>query len=434
MSFRTYLQAISPARLQTLSIVTFAHGFVAVAFFAQMGLLARLLPLAEFGDLATAIAIATVAEAAINSRGAETALAAFAAKADASADERQGLTAQLFRIDLAWNVAAYALFALAILAADAMRGTDSHLLLILMIGGLLSFPWGTAKGYITVYLGPRAFSPIEIAYAATSLFLGVGLAALLGSVGFAIGLVAASAIRSVMGMKALRLPLLALLAKRSGPGAVGRKTIAWFGATGTLRAALVNLVLQADLLLLAAISSPASVGLYRAAKTLSSLTQRVSQPVWVVLKRPIIAGAMADGADHSRKWVALAALGFAITGLVVLPPILVYANELMALAFGAAFRPAGALLWWLLPGAWTMYAVTGWSGLFGSISRKRITVLAVYIVQLLAFVAASFAFGTTMLGVAKALALSQVLAATAFWILFLRVPLPSRSDRPEQPG
>ena len=111
-------------RLKTLSIVTLSHGFVAVAFFLQMGFLARILTVARFGELATAMAIAGVAEASINARGAETALAAFAGLTGEPIERRLQLTRRLFRLDFFWNTSLYALLVAAVLIADQIR--DIH--------------------------------------------------------------------------------------------------------------------------------------------------------------------------------------------------------------------------------------------------------------------------------------------------------------------
>ena len=407
-------------RLKTLSIVTFSHGFVAVAFFLQMGFLARILPVARFGELATAIAIAGVADASINARGAETALSAFAGLTDEPMERRLQLTRKLFQIDFAWNTTLYTLLAGAVLIADAVRDTRSSVLLLIMLGGLMSFPWGTAKGYMTVFLGSRSFAPAEISYATTTLFGGVGLAFHFGVVGFAVALVAASAVRSVVALIVIRFSPLLMFVAVDEPELIARKTIWWFGTTGTLRAMLVNLVLQMDLLVLAATSGPAAVGLYRAAKTLTGVTQRLSQPVWVVLKRPIIVGAQSGARDQSQRFVFVTAAIFALAGAVLLPPLIFYGDDVMQLAFGPKYRAAGSLLVWLLPGAWLMYAVTGWSSLFGSISRKRASVISLYLAQLALFGIAILAMGTTMQAVAMATAGSQIAVALGFWGLFLR--------------
>lgn len=407
-------------RLKTLSIVTLSHGFVAVAFFLQMGFLARILTVARFGELATAMAIAGVAEASINARGAETALAAFAGLTDEPIERRLQLTRKLFRLDFFWNTSIYAVLVAAVLIADQIRDTHSSLLLLIMLGGLLSFPWGTAKGYMTVFLGSRSFAPVEISYAATTLLGGVGLAYCFGAIGFAAALVAASTVRSVVALWVIRLSPRTLLAAVDDPDVIGRKTIWRFGASGTLRAMLVNLVLQMDLLLLAATSGPAAAGLYRAAKTLTGVTQRLSQPVWVVLKRPIIVGAQSGARDQSQRFVFVTAAIFALAGAVLLPPLIFYGDDVMQLAFGPKYRAAGSLLVWLLPGAWLMYAVTGWSGLFGSISRKRASVIGLYLAQLALFGIAILAMGTTMQAVAMATAGSQIAVALGFWGLFLR--------------
>ena len=418
---RRFWGLVGFARLRTLSLVTFSHAFVAIVFFLQAILLARILPIAEFGRLTTLLAIATVAEAAIGARGAETALSAFASLRPGDLAGRDALTRRLLRIDFVWSASIYGALMLALLVAGQAVGPHAWWLAVLMAGSFAAFPWGTTKSYLTVYKGPGVFPPIEMSYAAITLLVGVGLTMVIGGAGFVIGTALASLARTIVGLRQARLSL-RLVTGRSSAEPPGVSSNIWLlGVTGTVRSGLMNFGSQMDVLLLSAVGGPAAVGLYRAAKTLSGVVQRLAQPIWFVLKRHIIAGTReGDGVDHSRRMVALASLGFAAIGVIVIPPVVYFGEEIVALAFGAQYRAAARAMDWLVPGAWVLYAVTGWSAMFGSVASSRLMVIAIYILQVAVFAAVSLGLGVTHGSVALALALSQGLVAAGFWYLLLR--------------
>ena len=425
---RRFWGLVGFARLRTLSLVTFSHAFVAIVFFLQAILLARILPIAEFGRLTTLLAIATVAEAAIGARGAETALSAFASLRPGDLAGRDALTRRLLRIDFVWSASIYGALMLALLVAGQAVGPHAWWLAVLMAGSFAAFPWGTTKSYLTVYKGPGVFPPIEMSYAAITLLVGVGLTMVIGGAGFVIGTALASLARTIVGLRQARLSYRMLTGHSTGELPQVSRSLWLFGLTGTVRSGLMNFAGQMDILLLSAVSGPVSVGLYRAAKTLSGVVQRLAQPLWFVLKRHVIACTRGGGdAGHSRQIVILASLGFAAIGVIVIPPILYFGEEIAALAFGQQYRPAAAAIDWLVPGAWVFYAVTGWSAIFGSVVNARITVIAFYVLQIALFAAVASVIGASHQTLALALASSQLLVALGFWWLFLLRPAALRA-------
>lgn len=412
-------EMLGVGRIKTASIVTLSHFLVAATTLLQSIVLARILPLPEFGLLAATIAIAATADAAIHARGSETSLAVFSSSKATTSEERARLARELFSIDLAWSACAYAIFLGGTLIYDWLSGSNSKLLYTLILSGFVSFPWATAKGYITVYLSARKFAPIEVSYAATAFVVGLGLAYYLGAWGFVLGMLAASIMQTIVGLWAMGFnPVTIFIGPRSS-GEIARKTIWWFGLTGTIRSLLINGLQQFDLLLLAALTSPSTVGLYRAAKTVSGIPQRLGQPVWVLLKRSIIHGADQRRPAYARDPVVLTSALLLLLGILVMPALVLYADEGMAFLFGPEFAPAGTLLWWLLPAAWLMYGVTGWFSTFGSISKRRIVVIAIHLGQLAIILVATALGRGTVWSVAIGVAVSQVCAAGAFWLIYL---------------
>ena len=407
-------------RLRTLSLVTFSHGFVAVALFAQMVAQARMLSVLEFGHLATMLAVSMVVEAAVGARGSETALATFAEIPGDDLDRRHAVTLRLLRVDLLWSLAIYTVLAGAVIAYVALRGARYEWLLILIAGSLVAYPWGTLKAYLTVFKGPRAFPSIEVSYAATVFFGGVSLGFVWGGLGFVIAMALASLVRTILGFRQAGISLGSMAGEAGPKGGIPRNTLWALGATGTVRSGLLNLAANMDILLLAVASSAAPVGLYRAAKILSPLVQRVTLPVWFVLKRHIIVGSRGDDNAHSRRMVVIAAAGFLAVGAALIPALLYFGGDIIALAFGERYRAGAGALYWLVPGAWILHAVTGWSSLFGSVASERLTVIGIYCAQIALFALVAVAGGITLGSVACAFALSQAMVAACFWMLFLR--------------
>ena len=408
------------SRLTTLSFVTGSHGFVAVAFFLQMVLLAKVLQVSEFGSFASAIAVGAVIEAAIGARGAETALAVFVRLDPDDPVDRDRATGRLLRLDLLWSAAAYTSIAIGIAVWDWARATDSHLVLMLLGGSFCAFPWGTLKAYLTVYRGARAFPPVEIAFSATSLFATVGLAIILGTTGAIMGTVIASIVRTIVAWHQAKLPVKYMFVPSGAVSRLASSDLWRLGATGTIRSGLMNLASQMDILLLSAAATPTSIGLYRAAKTISGLVQRATQPVWFVLRRHIILGSTDGAGGAHRRPVMLVALGFLAAGLALVPLLVGFGGTLVTITFGPEYRNAGEPMVWLVAGGWALYAVTGWSALFGSIARTRLTIIGVYLLQIAVFALAAFGWGVAHNSVAAALAISQILVAACFWVLFLR--------------
>jgi O-antigen/teichoic acid export membrane protein len=413
--FRAGLQT---GQIKTASIVTFSHFFVGATTLLQAILLARILPVAEFGKLATMLAAAAVFETSVNARASETALAAFSTTAHGSSEQR-GLLRYLLRLDLAWSATAYSIAAIALLVYDTLTGQSSTALFLLLLGGFISFPWGTAKGYITVYLSARKFVPGEIGYMVSTAGIGVGLTYLLGSVGFAIGMVLASSVKAFAGLRAIGLPLRSIFSGPREPGSFSSRSIWWLGTTGTIRSLLMNGLQQLDILLLAILSGPFAVGLYRPAKAICGVPQRLGQPIWILLKRHIIGVTSAGRGGAVSEPIILASLALLVIGVVALPALLHFSESGMALLFGPSYAAAGQLLWWLLPAAWVLYGVTGWSGTFGSISKRRLTIIAIYLGQLATILLVTALGRGTLLSVTIGVAVSQIGAAGAFWVIYL---------------
>jgi hypothetical protein len=339
---------------------------------------------------------------------------------------------QLMRIDLFWVCGCLAAYVAVLLAAGAHARFPTGFLILLALGTAAQFSWGTVKAALFVLHPPDIMSKVELQY--TLLSFAVSLAGMLlgGATGYCIAYSVSQGIKAALGLRALGLTLEGALRRPDGhTDNVSLRELAVLGFAGTVRSALAQFVQQMDLIVLAYLAPGAPIAQYRAAKTLAGLPARAAAPLWVLARRTLVSDAHGSGSGRFLTSFGMVSLLLGGVGALFLIPSIILAEPLFALIFGSQYAGAAPSYAWLAPSAWVLLVMTGWSGFYGSVSRRKASVISLYVGQAVFFAAGAFLFHP---GSAEQMALVyavlQLGLASAFWLLLVRDSITPGSSIP----
>jgi hypothetical protein len=416
------LRQLTSEHSQAARIVFSSHATSTLAAFVLQIALIRLLPIETFGALAAALALHAVVEGTIVSRGNETALALLAKHHEAPRASVETMILQLLRVDLFWVGGCLAAYVACLCLIGERAHFPTGFLLLLALGTCAQFSWGTVKAALFVLYPPDIMSRVELQY--TMLSFATSLAGMLlgGATGYCIAYAVSQGMKAALGLRALGLPLAGALRRPdSHTDNVPFRELAVLGFAGTIRSALAQFVQQMDLIVLAYLAPGAPIAQYRAAKTLAGLPARAAAPLWVLARRTLVSDAHGAGSGQFLSSFGMVSLLLGGTGALFLLPTIFLAEPLFALIFGSQYTAAAQSYAWLAPSAWGLLVMTGWSGFYGSVSRRKASVISLYVGQALLFVAGAFLFHP---GSAEQMALVyavlQLGLASAFWLLLVR--------------
>jgi O-antigen/teichoic acid export membrane protein len=187
-----------------------------------------------------------------------------------------------------------------------------------------------------------------------------------------------------------------------------------------------------DLIVLAFLAPGAPIAHYRAAKTLAGLPARAATPLWVLARRTLVSDAQVTGSKRFLSSFGMVSLLLGGAGALFLLPAILLAEPVFTAIFGRQYAGAAPGYAWLAPAAWVLLVMTGWSGFYGSVSRRKTSVIALYVSQAALFVAAAFLFVPhSAEQMAIIYAVLQLGLAGAFWFLLVRDSMRPASSPPE---
>ena len=408
-----------------------AQALVAILQVILQMALARLLPLGEFGALASAYATYAIAEALLLNRGAELAqreigrlwvLGAFgAAKREAHRIKKRD-----FRI----ITLGAALLALASPVLARAFDFDPLPLALLAVGLPLQSGYGSSKAILISAARFDVQARLEFGFILIQVAAGIAGAFLAGSLGYAVGLVIAAVGKTVLAARA---------SHSVWPEDIDGETEVVAGMTPngdaarletqtTMRTALLLLAQQADLLLIGSLLGRDSVALYRAAKSIAGIPGRAAAPVWSVIRPRLLRAWHAEDRATVRRLVLQPAAVFLSAAAVLSPALLFFAGSGLAYLYGAHFAAARVELLLLLAGTWCSTAVSGWFAYWTVIAGRLGLATGLAALQLgLTAAGALLAPTHGTPAVAAAASMAMVLSALLGWVALYRSTAAPRS-------
>lgn len=156
--------------------------------------------------------------------------------------------------------------------------------------------------------------------------------------------------------------------------------------TALARNGLTLLSQQLDVLLLAFLSPPAALSIYRVAKTVAALPSKAFFPLWVAL-RPRLLEAMRQGRRRGvYRLIGILSAAILLFGCVAVPVAYAIAPWFLSWAYGETFRAAAVPFMVLLVGTWIFFGACGWFGFLIVLSHQKsvgLVVQAMTIIPLL---------------------------------------------------
>jgi O-antigen/teichoic acid export membrane protein len=403
--------------VETTVWVFASYGVGAVAAFALQMVLAGALGLEGYGRLAPALAVAALFETIVIARGADTALGLFAGRAHRGDRAWAGLALELVLVDAVWLGASTAVYLAALAAVGQIMRLDWPLLALLGLATFAQFTWATCKSAQIVFEPVRRQAQLETAAAVTGFVLPAAGLWMGGALGFGWGSVAAGAAKSALAWGFLAPRLRGARLAPPGRRETSFAELRRLGGLALMRSSATFLSGQIDILLLALSGSPAAVGLYRAARTLSNVPARVAAPIWTLARKSVVTGLHHGGLKEARGRIVLIGLGLAALFGPGMALAWLGGDELLALAFGPGFAPAAPALLILLPSSWLFGVVTGWARFAAAVAPRKIVTSLAFVAQGLLCVLLWAAFRpSTAEGMAWVVAAAGVATSAVFWV------------------
>jgi len=349
------------------------YATMALAFILQI-LIARLLGLQLYGVYATNLAVVSIAEIPIVVRSGELAMRAMRPYPGNTAPSYGALSRWLVRRDVWLFISAYFVVAGAGWAFGSKLNVDPLLLSILALSIPAQIGFGAYKSLFFVHNQMPRLGRTELTYALalTALSL-VGLLAA-GIYGLAAGSVAAALAKTLLTRNGSR-----QFTQTDGELTESPKLDMSRDSTYSIaRNALSNGLSQIDVILLSQAQSPEAIALYKVGKSLTTLPIRLSYPLWRMLQPQIMAAVRSDDRGRERRALLTGSLGFAMLMVVVLPFILLFGGDLIALAYGENFRGAFVYFLILMVGVWLFNGVAGWFSFWCVVGKSQVYGIVVY--------------------------------------------------------
>jgi O-antigen/teichoic acid export membrane protein len=256
---------------------------------------------------------------------------------------------------------------------------------------------------------------------AAALAVAVGLALALHSWWAMLwGVLAHAAVQTAMTHRLAERPYRLGLAPAELQGALA------FGWPLTLNGLILVLAAQGDRMVVGAALGMAELGVYAAVVILTTAIVSTAMQVIAGATLPWLSAVQSDRTALLARHRSLGA-GWALTGAVLFPALILLGDDTVALVFGAAFRPPPGLVAAVALAA-LMRMLRGWpSGTALALGDARIVLIGNAIRPvglLLAWVAAELGFSATAVALAMALGEAAALAATV-WRLDARCAVAS---------
>jgi O-antigen/teichoic acid export membrane protein len=155
------------------------------------------------------------------------------------------------------------------------------------------------------------------------------------------------------------------------------------GLYSIVRNGLSNGLSNLDVILLGQAQSPDVVALYKVGKSLASLPIKASFPLWRVLQPRLLSAIHAGDRVRERRVVLTGSIGFGLLLVAMLPFILWFGADLIALTFGEGFRGAFGYFLILMVGVWLFNGMAGWFAFWSVVTESQVYGIAVYAVAFL---------------------------------------------------
>jgi len=366
-----------------VTLTTIAQGATTLALVVAQVVLARTVTVPVFGALAAAQAMVALLETAIVGRSGDVALQLIGQYWGRDDGIVRATARSLWRLDVAYCLAAFAGLALfAAVAAQAFSIDGAY-----VVGLALSLPvqigYGARRSLFVVADDIRGQAIYEIINSVSLVVLTAGLTLAFGAWGMIAGSVLAAGAKNLLAHLSTR--TIWTPAARASPAelpATVKQAMRISSFHSVLRNLLRNAAANADVLLLSLSGRPEAVAIYKVARTLAGVPLRAAAPVWLVL-RPRLLESLRDD-DHRRfNWIILRMAGLMALATAAAVPLALFLGEpVLRTFYGAAYGAALQPFLILLVGTSVFGAVTGWLAFTLVISSRKTLGSAIFAVQL----------------------------------------------------
>lgn len=379
-------------RRKELSLVTLVSYCTLLVNFLTQVVLARMLGPEDYGAYISALAMVALVEVPIINRGNEIALRQIGKlKTKPDLNVRQMIW-QIFKNDTLLITLAFTAYVMCSQWMSELVGVDFYFFLILTLILPAQIGFGIAKSCFVIFDLIPLLVKYEILFSIIKITILVA-SYLMGDVyGLAVGYVITVAVKTVLAFLFVR----KYIPNEQGQRQEGRsmKSELKDSLFSLSRGTLSNGVNQIDTLLLSIFFNSQGVGIYKVAKSLSSLPTKVSFPVWRYLQPKILNCTMREDHVGFRKLVLVGVLILGSVFGMMLPLVYFFGENLIVLLYGQEYLGSYVPFLILLIGIWAFNGMTGWFKIWAVVSKSQTVGLVSYVFLFFSMLFIGLNYGT----------------------------------------
>ena len=360
-------------------------------YFLSQTLLARLLGTVNYGIYVSSLAVLALIEVPLVLRAAEVSMRQLGRHMQNFEGNIVSVSRRLLREDVNYFLFSTILTIAASGWLSTLTGGDHSFFIILSLLIPAQIGYGIFKSYFLIFDIVPIIVRFEFVCALTLLVTTtIGYVAL-GMHGLATGYVVAMLLKTLLAYIFTRshIPL------RHGTGNYAKASSNHNDSFHSIfRNLCSNGINQVDIIILAALQGPHVVAIYKAAKSLSALPTKLSQPVWRYLQPKLLQAIQSDDRFKIQKIIFHGAVVLVVILVVVLLIALFAGQKIIALVYGQDYVQSYIPFLILLLGVWTFNGLTGWFKFWSVVSDSQRFSAGIYLSMLLTFGVIGYLFGS----------------------------------------
>jgi len=194
-----------------------------------------------------------------------------------------------------------------------------------------------------------------------------------------------------------------------------------FNIHAILRNTFLNIVNQADILILNIYQNKSVVAIYKIAKTLSAIPVKAAAPIWYALRPRIMYSWHNKQISKLLKIILYPNIVMFICLIFCIIPIFVYSGSLIQLFYGHEYLSAKFPLAILIIGTWIFSAMTGWFNFFIIIGEEKLSGTLAYAFLAFTILLGGFIWGKlSMQYMSWVVSITMIMTSLLSWIILIK--------------
>jgi len=348
---------------QNLYIIYLLTYLAITVIFVTQVILVNILSVSDYGIYATVIAIISLIEAPLISRGSELVLKMVGEKWHAN--NRGDALAIMKRIYQSERLIFWSVCLVIIVFSELLSffiEFNPIYLAILSLSIPMQIGYGTYKSFLTVINNVQIQSVIELTFAVFTLVINYYGVVMFGLTGLVVSVVAASFMKTQISkyLYNYQLNKYSIEINDRYNFELDRREFNRRSVNSVFRIFTQNGITQIDIIILGVLQRPEFVAVYKVGKSLAGLPTKVAIPVWKYLYPRLVKSVTLNDLGSKRATIMNGSLIVFVLFTIIYIAAFIFGENLVRLFYGHDYLEAYSIFMILLIGYGVFYAINGW--------------------------------------------------------------------------